>query len=334
MIYRAPKYARDFHCAADACRDSCCIGWEIRADEESIEKYMKMQGTLGEAIRESLTEDGCFRLRADERCPHLLKNGLCRIICEAGEGALCHICREHPRFYNDLGEVCEWGVGLSCESAARLILEGGEAHDLFCEEREDERSEGAADAALTALLFAQREAIFSLIFDKKTPFESKLLLIEKRAEALQKFIDFSDISKEIFTFEHSDEVNERFLSEERMKKYKRLLLSLEPLCKEWPARCKGIEMPHVLPSRSPLFERLLAYFIYRYFITAAEDGDVQGKIGLALFSTLMINALCESEGRETLDAIAEAAKDFSKEVEYSEENAAAVMDVFSAFGAV
>ena len=66
-------------------------------------------------------------------------------------------------------------------------------------------------------------------------------------------------------------------------------------------------------------------------ITAAEDGDAQGKIGLALFSTVMICALCEREGRKTLEEIAEAAKDFSKEVEYSEDNRDAVLDAFSAF---
>ena len=54
-------------------------------------------------------------------------------------------------------------------------------------------------------------------------------------------------------------------------------------------------------------------------------------MGLAIFSTAWIYALCESEGRTSLDAIAEAAKDFSKEVEYSEENTAEVMNAFSAF---
>ena len=332
MIYRAPKYAKAFHCIAEQCRDSCCIGWEIAVDEKSLKRYQNMRGALGEAIRESLTEDGCFRLCEGGRCPHLLENGLCRMICEAGEEVLCDICREHPRFYNDLGEVCEWGVGLSCESAAKLILESEESHALLCEERKEEAKKAQADSALISLLYLEREAIWKLIFDKDFSFEEKLILVEKHAETLQDFIDFSDISKEKFAFEYQKASNEPFITENRMKEYKELLLSLEPMCKDWPARCEAIKTPKALLNSAPLFERILSYFIYRYFITAAEDGDVLGKAKLSLFSTLMIYALCESEGRADAQEIAEAAKDFSKEVEYSEENTAVLLDAFSAFG--
>lgn len=332
MIYRAPRYAKAFRCIADKCRDSCCIGWEISIDDESLRRYQNMCGVLGEAIRESLTEDGCFRLGEGGRCPHLLKNGLCRMICEAGEDALCDICREHPRFYNDVGGTCEWGVGLSCKSAAQLILESEESHALLCEEREEEGEIKVTDTALISLLYSEREAIWRLIFDKDSSFEEKLYWVEKRAEALQDFIDFSYISKERFAFDQQKGQNAKFVTEERIEEYKELLLSLEPLCKDWPMRCEAIKTPKTPLYAAPLFERILSYFIYRYFITAAEDGDVLGKVRFALFSTLMIYALCENEGRKDAEEIAEAAKDFSKEVEYSEENTASLLDAFSAFG--
>ena len=83
-----------------------------------------MQGSIGEKIKASVSYDGAphFRLTEAERCPHLLNSGLCGIICELSEKALCDICREHPRFYNFTNRGKEVGLGMSCEEACRLIL--------------------------------------------------------------------------------------------------------------------------------------------------------------------------------------------------------------------
>ena len=331
MIYTAPLYTKDFSCIADKCRDSCCIGWEIPVDEKTLKKYRKMRGTLGEAIRESLSEEGCFLLTEGGRCPHLDERGLCRIILAKGEGALCSICHEHPRFYNALSdEECEWGIGLACESAAKIILSAEDPLQMRSSEREARAS--GADGAVIPFLKAERAEIGEIVFRKKMPMGEKLFLIEKRAASFQNFLDFSDISEQKFTFGECIKKSECFLTEERFEKYKTLLLSLDPMNEDFPNRCAGLKMPSTLNENPKIFEKLLYYFIYRYFITAAEDGDAQSKIGFAIFSTVMIYALCESEGRGALEEIAEAAKDFSKEVEYSEENRDAVLDAFSAFG--
>lgn len=328
MIYYAPKYTKKFKCAASACRDSCCIGWEIAVDEDTLEKYNTAEGALFEDIRKSVTEDGCFRLTEGERCPHLLKNGLCRIICEAGEEALCEICREHPRFYNDYGSHAEWGLGLACESAAELILSEAEPYLLSKEEREGEPSE-LTD--LYAHLFPQRQRMLVFAADESFCISSKLFLLELWASKLQYFVDNCDIGKEIFTYTDDPVVEEPFFTQERLRFYKELLLSLEPLNEDFPSRFEKItEVPKALSSH-PEYGRILAYYIYRYFLLSSTDEDIKGHMGMALFCTAMTVALCESEGRHTREQILEAAKDFSKEIEYSEENAEAVTEAFSAF---
>ena len=275
MIYTAPLYTKDFSCIADKCRDSCCIGWEIPVDEKTQRKYQKMRGTLGETIRESLTEDGCFRLCENGRCPHLDESGLCRIILAKGEEALCSICHEHPRFYNVLSEEeCEWGIGLACESAARIILSAKNPLSELREEREGRDAEADADAMLLSLLKRERKAIGELIFNADFPMEKKLLKIEKMAESLQDFMDFSDISKEEFAFCDTSDENESFLTKERFKKYKALLLSLEPLNKDWHKRCEGLCAPTFSAEGKNFFERLFYYFIYRYMITSPSSAAV------------------------------------------------------------
>ena len=121
----APNYYEKFRCIAGECRHSCCIGWDVYIDDDTLEKYASMGGELGKRVRSSLCEkdDGaCFAMCADGRCPFLNERGLCDIILEKGEESISEICTEHPRFYNFFSDRTEVGLGLSCEEAARIIL--------------------------------------------------------------------------------------------------------------------------------------------------------------------------------------------------------------------
>ena len=121
-----PDFYPAFRCRAAACLHSCCRGWEIDVDEASAERYRKLSGPLGDALREALFADAegwHFRLDGEERCPFLQKDGLCRLILELGEEALCDICALHPRFFQELGANELWGLGLSCEAVTALLLE-------------------------------------------------------------------------------------------------------------------------------------------------------------------------------------------------------------------
>lgn len=121
-----PAFYDRFACIASDCRHSCCRGWEIDVDDDTCAFYEQLEGPLGDELRDALhEEDGVwsFRLTAEENCPFLQRDGLCRLICALGEDALCDICALHPRFFEDVGETELSGVGLCCEAAASLLLE-------------------------------------------------------------------------------------------------------------------------------------------------------------------------------------------------------------------
>ena len=124
MLYVRPDFYDAFRCPAAACRHSCCVGWEIDVDEDALQYYRSLGGKLGDELRRkiALYPTPHFHLTADERCPFLRSDGLCRLICELGEDSLCDICALHPRFYNEYPGRIEMGLGLVCEEAARLIL--------------------------------------------------------------------------------------------------------------------------------------------------------------------------------------------------------------------
>ena len=124
MNIYVPEYYPAFRCIASRCRHTCCAGWEIDIDGESLERYHRLPGPFGDRVRQciSLEDTPHFILTEDERCPLLNADNLCALILHEGEGALCQICRDHPRFRNYFSDRVEMGLGLVCEAAARLIL--------------------------------------------------------------------------------------------------------------------------------------------------------------------------------------------------------------------
>ena len=124
MNIYVPEYYPAFRCIASKCRHTCCAGWEIDIDGESLERYDGLPGPFGERVRRSVSREGTphFMLTEDERCPLLNGDNLCDLILHEGAGALCQICADHPRFRNYFSTRVEMGLGLVCEEAARLIL--------------------------------------------------------------------------------------------------------------------------------------------------------------------------------------------------------------------
>ncbi|MBE7008210.1 MAG: hypothetical protein E7422_03565 [Ruminococcaceae bacterium] len=134
-----PDFYDTFACLADRCRHSCCRGWEIDVDGETAAFYDSLDTPLGEALRAAMREeDGVrsFRLTPGGDCPFLRADGLCRVIAELGEDALCDICALHPRFFEDVGEHELCGVSASCEAAAALLL-GGKGELTFLTEADE-----------------------------------------------------------------------------------------------------------------------------------------------------------------------------------------------------
>ena len=137
MEFVFPDYYKDFRCIAGDCRHSCCIGWEIDIDEDSLAFFESVPGEFGDRLRQNISKygDAHFVLGEGERCPFLNRDNLCDIILTLGEEHICGICTDHPRFRNELPGRVETGLGLCCEEAARLILSKKRAGTAYCNRR-------------------------------------------------------------------------------------------------------------------------------------------------------------------------------------------------------
>lgn len=127
MILRVPFYYKEFHCIADACKDSCCIGWEIDIDEDTFDYYKSIEGDFGKRLRSHMVSEdvNSFVLEKNGWCPFLNEKKLCDICIELGEEALSEVCTEYPRFTVVYGNVMEKALSLSCEEASRILFTQG-----------------------------------------------------------------------------------------------------------------------------------------------------------------------------------------------------------------
>ena len=294
-----PNYYKEFQCIASACRHSCCIGWEIDIDSATYSYYGSIGGDIGERLKEcTAVNDGQahFILDKNERCPFLNCNGLCDIITECGEESLCDICADHPRFRNFFSDRTEIGLGLCCEAAAKLILGFDRPFRLEVIEDDGEQVELYEDEITFAKDF---ENAISVAQDKSISFSDRCEKILKMFSA--SLPDYSPLEWADF-----------YSSLERLD-------SEWDKCLEYLCGCQQLETDSVDEQKA---ENLLCYFLFRHMAYALDDGDVASKVGFAVLSCKVILTLARLIGVE------EAARKYSSEIEYSDENIGEILKLF------
>ena len=285
-------YFEQFNCIADRCKHNCCIGWEIDIDDDTLEKYACVSGELGHRLKTniSLDENAHFVL-SNERCPFLNECGLCDIITQIGEEYLCQICTDHPRFRNYFDNRVEIGLGICCEEAARLILSNKNKVCLNFNDSNDE-------------FFVFRQSVFEIL-------QNRDISIDERLYHMLMFCGASENKKSILD-------------------WVAFFRKLERLDDSWDSMLDSIEDGvEYLPKKFDIvFEQLAIYFVYRHF----ANFDISACASFVCLSVKFIRAICASillreKSLSVLD-IAEVARMYSSEIEYSYENLDVILSAF------
>lgn len=193
MRYVKPHYYDDFQCTADSCPDTCCAGWQIVIDEESLEKYGRVRGPFGNRLYDSIDwEEGIFRQQKD-RCSFLDEENLCDLYKELGKDSLCRTCRMYPRHVEEYEGLRELSLSLSCPVAAEMILTCREPFRLMEEETDEAEELEEEFEDFDLLMFTQledaRAVMFALLQDRKQPMEQRIGLAKRMAVQMQECID-------------------------------------------------------------------------------------------------------------------------------------------------
>lgn len=285
----APTYYTAFRCVAGDCKHSCCSGFDIGIDDVTAAIYKTFDGPLGDRLHTHIRscDDGYYMQTLDDgRCPFLNKQGLCDIIIEKGEDALCQICRDHPRFRNELSDRTEIGLGLCCEAAARLIVTQVQPFSLSVIDNDGEEEFPEEDEAD---FLSVRNRLLLLATDRSLPLcerEERLLSEVGHSRAPLSAAQFAALYRPLERLDPAwDNV-------------------LDTACDD------DLDDAWDIP-----FEQILCYFLYRHITI----DNVGGAVAFAVQSTRFLKKLFAAADK-TIDALCELCRAYSAEIEYSDEN--------------
>lgn len=294
MILRTPSFYKDFKCIAGACPDSCCQGWEVDADEQSLEYYKNLTGDIRKKIDSVLDKDEfgntIFKLADKKRCPFLNHENLCDMHIAIGGEHTPYTCRMFPRFINDFGGTREMGVSFSCPVASDMMW-GLTEPMSFVDELNDLPPElNEIDAQTYFYLSKARKKAFDIVQDRSLPIYQRLInLLDFGVETQQDLEEYKEGTDPILFFD--------------------VFRNPELINPQWLER---VDNGSVKPVSNEVFnENIASYFIFRYFLTAVNDYDVLSKIKKAVIGVLIVTYFGEDSWTIHL---------WSKETEHSQYN--------------
>lgn len=354
MEIRVPDYYKKFQCIADKCPDTCCAGWEIAIDDETLDKYENYKGAFGNRLVNSIDwENGTFKQYAGGRCAFLNERNLCDICVEAGAGMFCKTCRTYPRHYEEFENVREVSLAMSCPEAAKLILSGTTPVKFLTMERHcQEELYDEFDDLLYSKLQDARGMIFDILQNRSIPVKRRIATVLAFTHDLQARIyrGHTIAMEEVFDRYTGRDFRDRMM--ERLELYEDLpevsrdirramleqLQKLEVLRSSWPEllrkTIKNVDN-YRLERRfwgstgdadlEIVMEHLMIYFVFTYFCGAVYDGEAHSKMKFAVIGTIAVMETAKTVWSKNpqmgkMAAVLEAAKLYSREVEHSDEN--------------
>ena len=363
MYYRKPHYYDKFSCTAEQCPDTCCAGWQIVIDENSIEKYSNVSGDFGIRLLNSINwREGIFE-QYEKRCSFLNAENLCDIYKELGADALCDTCRLYPRHIEEFENLREFSLSLSCPVAAKMILQCQEPVRFLEEEDEKEECEEDFedfDFLLFDCLLEVREKLFSIVQNRTIPIEKRMYCVLKIAKNLQTALDEGELFERDFMAEIElclQEKAEDFSGNlyEIVQAFRKDLLRLEVLREEWKTNLKAAdnlfqkgetwyvekrdrykaEIKNTIGQEQwDIYkEQLLMFFLYTYFCGAVYDDMIYSKGVLSVISVFWIEEItfwswAADEGQIEEKNLLETAYRYAREIEHSDENLNLLEEIF------
>ncbi|MBP3678347.1 MAG: flagellin lysine-N-methylase [Agathobacter sp.] len=327
MIYTRPDYFNEFKCIAGNCPDTCCAGWQIVIDDESLKKYKKIKGDYIWKVMSCVNwEEECFRQDNDKRCAFLNSDNLCDLYKNVGEESLCKTCRDYPRHTEEFEGVREVTLSASCPVVARILMERmTPVHFVKEEHPEEEETEffGDFDPFLYSIIEDGRSAMIDILQNRNLSMKLRTMLVLGMAHDMQRRINH----RELFACDQVIEKYKRVKSQQYVKDYLGqkemleeenltkemfpLIYDLELLRDEWDEllhrsqdmlffttqesfgqlKTEFDQWKHEHPDMEIHLEQIMVYFLYTYFPGSVYDGQLFAKAQMAVYCTWMIELL-------------------------------------------
>ena len=186
MLITIPDYYKEFECIADQCEDTCCAGWQIVIDKETLKKYTKIKGPFRKQMFKNVNWfQGTFKQDKDKRCAFLNERNLCDLYLSQGEEGFCKTCREYPRHTEEFEGVREITLSISCPEVARILMNRIEPVRFLSEEKEGEEEFEDFDPFLYSILEDARKEMISILQKRDLAITDRILLVLGMAHDMQ-----------------------------------------------------------------------------------------------------------------------------------------------------
>ena len=334
MRYVKPYYYNDFKCIADKCPDTCCAGWQIVIDDETLEKYSNEKDEFSYRLKNSIDwGEGVF-FQNNGRCAMLNDNNLCDLVTAKGEVGLCRTCHMYPRHIEEFEGVREYSLSLSCPVAARIILEDTNKLVFDIEENDEidplEEEFEDFDFFMYTQLEQARDVIFEIIQNRDLSVDMRMSYIMDMARKFQNAVDVQEVYRmeeiadeykplegKILQASELEQISDN-IRFEKVKSAYELFKELEVLRQDWPEIIEDLKknlyngicedyskirdefyndfVKGISADRWGIFkEQLLMFFVYTYFLGSVYDDLVYSKLALSTFSVCFIEEIIVSE---------------------------------------
>lgn len=335
MKYRYFDKYDEFICTADKCPDTCCSGWMIEIDPESLNRYKAAKGHEKELLHSKINfEEGVFKQCPNGDCAFLRDDKLCTMQRELGEEALCITCDMYPRHVEEFPGVREHSLSLSCPEVSKSFLQNTDFLSWY-EEDDDESEDDYEDfnRPLYDKLVIWRDEILRILKNRSISFDKRAVQVMDYVCTCQESIDgaeayYEEMSPQTFfdVFYELETLRPDFV--DWVSKANDVLIR-RPFEKATPDDVDNeiINRIHCFESSSDdldiKLERIAVYFIFTYFCGSVYDDYIYAMANEAIYCAYFIkllwtaNSLLPSE--EQLDEWTILYK-FSRELENSVDN--------------
>ncbi len=290
-----PTFYKNFKCIAGDCPDSCCQGWEVDADSDSLEYYKTLDNSLEikKRINSVLSKDEfdntIFTLAPKKRCPFLNDENLCDMHIAIGGEHTPYTCRTFPRFIYDFGATREIGISFSCPVASDIMY-NTESFDFETDINSDLPTLNDIDAEKYFLLYKGRTEAYKIAKDKNKSIRERLNdLLDLGVLLQEKLFPYDEGGDDIAFFD--------------------VFKNPELINPEWKEKVENFSLKQVSDTQSN--ENILMYFLYKYLMQAVYDDDALSKIKMAVLGVLINTYFGEDSWTVHL---------WSKETEHSQYN--------------
>lgn len=293
----------EFICTADKCPDTCCSGWMIEIDPDSLDRYGSATGPEKEMFDKNINySEGVFKQCPNGDCAFLRPDRLCSMQKALGEEALCITCDMYPRHVEEFPSVREYSLSLSCPEVSKAFLEDT-SYLSFYEEEDDEIEEDYEDfnSDLYDLLLDWRNNLLSIISDRTKSFAARATKgmdyvrnCQENLDGTEAFYeemtiqDFFDAFFELETLrpEFVDWVSD---ANDVLRKKPFENASAEDIEKSMLKKVKSVDSK--IDNLEIKLERICIYFLYTYFCGSVYDDYIYAMANEAVYCAYFIKIL-------------------------------------------